>query len=123
MQELWQERDIMGRTDSQRTKSGKRNYGRNTARGDKGENRAIANLRRNGFSDVHTAGNRRGPWDVCGSKNGRKKKVQVKRISSRTFASKAAVRNRIRGKPYFVPSSQECWVYDGAGKLWKIPPD
>lgn len=109
----------MAGTKAQRSKKGRKNYGRNYSRGRTGEARTAAALRREGYSVKVTKGSR-GPADVIARKGSHTRKIQVKRFTSRAFSTKAAARNRVTGAPYNVPSGREVWVYDANGKVWKF---
>lgn len=108
----------MARTKAQRTKEGKKNYGKNYERGRRGEEKAAAALRRDGYSVTMSRGSR-GP-DLTARKNGRTRHIQVKTISSRSFSSPAVAENRMRGAPFYAAHDREVWIYDKAGQLHKI---
>jgi Holliday junction resolvase len=107
----------MGATKAQITKAGRKNYGKNYSRGRKGEQRAAAALRREGYS-VRIAPGSAGFSDVRATKNSRTRRIQVKTLSSRRILTKEAAENRIRGKPFNVriPAGGEVWVYDADGR-------
>ena len=99
-------------------------YGRQTARGNTGEAKAAKILRELGYTVSKSPTHPRGFADIHATKNGETRKIQVKHITSRTFQSADAARNRMRGKPYLIsriPSGCELWVFDAGGHLWKFP--
>ncbi len=108
----------MAATKAQKTKRGRKNYGKNYGRGRAGEKRAAASLRRAGYS-VRISPGSAGFADVTAKKGGRTRRIQVKTISSRRILTKEAAERRIRGRPYNVriPRGGEVWVYDGDGRL------
>lgn len=95
-------------------------YGKQTARGDKGEAKAASLLRRRGYSVKKSKEHPRGKADIIATKGETTRYIQVKRISSRVFATKEAARNRMLGKPFKVnlPAGYELWVFDAAGHLY-----
>jgi|GEM_PF-2998701 len=107
----------MGATKAQKTKAGRKNYGKNYGRGRTGERRAAAALRRAGYSVSITRASA-GFSDVKATKKGKTRKIQVKTLSSRRILTKEAAENRIRGKPFNVriPAGGEVWVYDADGR-------
>lgn len=111
----------MAATRAQKTKSGRKNYGKNLDRGLRGEERAMRTLRAQGYT-VKQAPVRAGFCDLVATKNGKTKIIQVKTISSRRFLTREAAENRIRGKPFNVriPAGGEVWVYDMDGRLHVI---
>lgn len=109
----------MGATKAQKTPAGRRRYGKNYQQGREAEKAAAARLRRQGYSAKLSPGSK-GRADVTATKNGRTKKIQVKKITSRTFATVTAARNRMRGKPYNVPPGTKVELTDGAGHIWRF---
>jgi len=111
----------MAATRAQKTKSGRKNYGKNLDRGLKGEDRAIRTLRAQGYT-VKRAPASAGFCDLTATKGGKTRCIQVKTISSRRFLTKKAAENRIKGEPFNVriPAGGEVWVYDMDGRLHVI---
>lgn len=95
-------------------------YGQQKARGDKGERKAAAALRRQGYSVTSH------PYettDLTAKKGKTIRHIQVKNITSRTFRSAKTARKRISGKPFNLKRlspGNELWVYDAAGHLYKF---
>lgn len=108
----------MAATRAQKTRSGRRNYGKNRNRGLKGEDRAARALRAQGYT-VKRAPASAGFCDLTATKGGKTRCIQVKTISSRRLLTKEVAENRIRGKPFNVriPAGGEVWVYDMDGRL------
>lgn len=110
----------MAATTAQKTRSGRRNYGKNRNRGLKGEDRAARALRAQGYIVKRASPQGfAGFADLIATKNGKTKPIQVKTISSRRLLTQEAAENRIRGKPFNVriPAGGEVWVYDMDGRL------
>ncbi len=108
----------MGATKAQKTKTGRKNYGKNYGRGRAGERKAAAALRQAGYSVSISRGSA-GFADVTAKKNGRTRRIQVKTLSSRRILTKEAAKKRIEGKPFNVrsrPAGGEIWVYDADGR-------
>ena len=98
-------------------------YGKQTHRGDLGERRAAAILRAEGYSVELSPSHPHGIHDLIARKGKTVRKIQVKRITSRTFATPAAARNRISGKPFNlkkIPTGYELWVFDQKGNLFRF---
>lgn len=98
-------------------------YGKQTHRGNIGEQRAAALLRKEGYQVTLSPGHPHGTADIIARKGATVRKIQVKRISSRSFATAAAARNRIRGKPFKLgklPEGYELWVFDAKNNLYKF---
>jgi len=110
----------MAATRAQKTRSGRKNYGKNRNRGLKGEDRAARALRAQGYAVMRAPP--QGFADLIATKNGKTKPIQVKTISSRRLLTQEAAENRIRGKPFNVriPAGGEVWVYDMDGRLYII---
>ena len=102
------------------THTPRKTYGQQKARGDRGERRAAAALRRQGYSVTSH------PYEITDLTAVRGKTIrhiQVKNITSRTFRSAKTARKRIAGKPFNVKRinpGNELWVYDAAGHLYKF---
>lgn len=114
--------DIVAATKAQKTKKGRKNYGRNYSRGRQGESPAAAILRRAGYS-VRVAPGSRGFSDLTATKRGSKTRhIQVKTFSSRRFLSVEAAEKRIRGRPFNVriPAGGEVWIYDMDGRRYVV---
>lgn len=109
----------MAGTKAQRSRKGKKNYGKNYARGRTGERKAAAALRRDGYAVTIKKGSR-GPADVIARKGSETRRIQVKNITSRTFKSNATAKTRVQGAPFNVPRGREVWVYDARGNLRKF---
>lgn len=111
----------MAATKAQKTRAGRKNYGKNYDRGRAGETRAAATLRRAGYS-VSVSPGSRGFGDVKATKAGEKKSIQVKTFSSRRFLTKEAAEKRIRGRPFNVkiPAGGEVWIYDKDGRRYVV---
>ena len=99
-------------------------YGQQVHRGDIGEAKARRILEKDGWKVSFTEGHPHGKCDLQAKKKGCKdRKIQVKRISSRTFCTPAAARRRMAGEPYNIkrlPKDSELWVFDKAGHLYKF---
>ena len=97
-------------------------YGKQTARGNKGEAKAAALLRAEGYRVTKTPTHPHGPADLIATKGKTKRYIQVKAITSRTFATKQAAINRMAGRPFNVtlPAGYELWIFDQKGNLYKI---
>lgn len=111
----------MAATKAQKTKRGRKNYGRNYDRGRAGEKKVASSLRRAGYS-VRLSPGSAGFGDVTATKGGTKRSIQVKTFSSRRFLSQEAAEKRIRGKPFNVriPKGGEVWIYDMDGRRYVI---
>jgi len=96
-------------------------YGQQTRRGSIGEREAMKKLIEDGYIVTTSETSPHGAIDIIARKGGRTRRIQVKRISSRVFATRESARNRIRIKPYLIeeiPKGLEVWVYDGANHLY-----
>jgi len=103
------------------SKTPKKTYGKQTERGNIGERKAASILRKDGWSVSLSPEHPRGAADIIARKGNRVRKIQVKRISSRTFSNAETARNRFRGKPYYLdklPAGVELWVFDQVGHLY-----
>ena len=110
----------MAATRAQKTTKGKKNYGKNTERGKRGENRVREIFTERGYR-VKQDSNGRGFADLTVSRGSETRKIQVKNITSRRFLTRKAARNRIAGKPYNVkriPKDGELWVFDKDGRRY-----
>lgn len=111
----------MAPTKAQRTKSGRKNYGRNYDRGRSCEEKIARSLRGAGWSASLSPGSR--GWDITAKKNGRTRRIQVKCLSSRRIESAAVARRRIAHRPWnikTIPAGAEVWVIDGDGRRYII---
>lgn len=112
----------MARTKAQE-RTPQKTYGGQTHRGDLGEQRAAAILRQEGYSVELSPLHPHGTADIIARKGKTVRKIQVKRITSRTFATPAAARNRMAGKPFNLkklPPGYELWVFDQKGNLYRF---
>lgn len=112
----------MAATKAQRN-TPQKTYGKQTQRGNIGEKRAAAILRKMGYSVSYSPGHPHGIADIIARKGKSVRRIQVKRISSRTFLTAEAARNRIRGKPFNLerlPTGYELWVFDKENTLYKF---
>lgn len=108
----------MAPTRAQRTRAGRRNYGKNYQRGRGAEERAARILRRDGWSVTISPGSR-GPADLIARKGTRVRRIQVKQITSRNIGTTAAARRRVKGEPFNVPRGREVWLYS-AGTWYRF---
>lgn len=102
-------------------KTPKKTYGKQTHRGNIGEQRAAAILREQGYSVSHSPNHPHGNADLIATKGTETRHIQVKRISSRALLTEDAARNRIRGKPFLIrriPKDLEVWVFDKDNRLY-----
>ena len=109
----------MAPTKAQRTKSGRKNYGRNYDRGRSCEEKIARSLRGAGWSASLSPGSR--GWDITAKKNGRTRRIQVKCLSSRRINSAEVARTRIAHRPWNIkkiPAGAEVWVYDADGRRY-----
>lgn len=109
-------------TKAHRSRKGRENYGKNRARGDRGESIVKRMLEKEGYS-VKIASNGRGFADIMAKKGNETRQIQVKTIRSRRFLSPEAARNRMAGKPFNIKRigpNKELWVFDKDGRLYKF---
>lgn len=109
-------------TRAQRSRKGRENYGKNRARGDRGESMVKRILEEAGYT-VSYSQNGRGFSDLIAKKGTEIRQIQVKRITSRRFLSPEAARNRMAGKPFNIKRigpNRELWVFDKDGRLYKF---
>ena len=102
-------------------KTPQKTYGKQTHRGNIGEERAAKILREQGYSVRKSETHPRGFADIIAEKNGKAREIQVKRISSRALLTADAALNRIRGKPFLIkriPAGKEVWVFDKDNRLY-----
>ena len=111
----------MAATDAQKTRAGKKRYGKNFANGVKCEQRAARLLRSRGYSVSLSKGSR-GRYDLEAKKGSEVKRVQVKYLSSRALLSEEVARRRVAGEPFNVTARgiNEIWVYDRDGRRYEI---
>lgn len=109
----------MAPTVAQRTKKGRKNYGRNYGRGRACEEKAARSLRGAGWAVSLSPGSR--GWDLTARKNGRVRRIQIKCLSSRRIDSAAVARTRIAHRPWnikSIPAGAEVWVIDSEGRRY-----
>lgn len=102
-------------------KTPKKTYGKQTHRGNIGEQRAAAILREQGYSVRLSDTHPRGKADLTATKGTETRNIQVKRISSRALKTAEAARNRLKGKPFLIrriPKNLEVWVFDKDNRLY-----
>ena len=102
-------------------KTPKETYGKQTHRGNIGEQRAARILREQGYTVSLSKTHPRGACDIIARKGNETRNIQVKRISSRALLTADAARNRIRGKPFLIqriPQDREVWVFDKENRLY-----
>lgn len=107
----------MAPTRSQRTREGRKNYGKNYARGIAAEERAARSLRRAGWS-VEVSPGSRGRADLIARKKGQTRRIQVKEFSSRAIESAEVARRRARSHPH--NGRGEIWVYEKNGRRYIV---
>ena len=98
-------------------------YGRQIKRGDKGEQRALKTLRKEGYKATLSDTHPRGKADITAKKGKVVRNIQVKTISSRNFNTPEAARKRISGKPFGLKrlgKGVELWVYDKSGRCYRF---
>lgn len=98
-------------------------YGQQVHRGNIGEEHCSRILKKQGYTVCKTPTHPHGKGDLIARKGKATRTIQVKRISSRTFRTARAARNRMRGKPYNVkrlPAGMELWVIDKEEHLYKF---
>lgn len=98
-------------------------YGKQISRGNKGEQKALSILRKEGYSASLSKTHPRGCADITAKKNGRTRNIQVKTISSRNLLTERAARNRIAGKPFGLKRlAKDCelWVFDASNRLYRF---
>ena len=111
----------MGATKAQRTRKGRKNYGLNYERGRTTEAKIARSLQRQGYKATLSPGSR--GYDVTARKGGDVRKIQVKHISSRSFKTPEAARNRVKIAPYNIKRiapGTEVWIVDKNGKTRKF---
>lgn len=114
--------DKMAETKAHR-KTPKATYGKQIHRGDIGEQRCMKILRKEGYTVSYSKRHPRGKDDIIAKKGKTVRHIQVKAISSRSFKSEEAARNRIAGKPFNVrklPKGYELWVLDKENRLYRF---
>lgn len=107
----------MAPTRSQRTRDGRKNYGKNYGRGVAAEMRAARSLRGAGWS-VDVSPGSRGRADLTARKAGVTRKIQVKEFSSRAIESPEVARRRARSHPH--NGRGEIWVYEKKGRRYIV---
>lgn len=98
-------------------------YGKQIKRGDLGEAKATAILRRSGYTVTKSDKHPRGKTDLKATKGKTTRYIQVKNITSRNITSEKAARRRIAGEPFGlkrIPAGAEVWIFDKAGRLYKF---
>ena len=111
----------MAGTDAQKSKAGRRRYGKNYENGVRCEQNAARLLRSRGYSVFVSPGSR-GCYDLEAKKGAEVKRIQVKKISSRALLSEDVARRRVAGAPFHVTARgiDEIWVYDRDGRRYEI---
>ena len=111
----------MAGTKAQKSRAGKKVYGKNFENGVRAEERAARLLRSRGYSVSLSKGSR-GRYDLEAKRGSEKKRVQVKHISSRALLSEEVARRRVAGAPFNVTARgiDEIWVYDRDGRRYEI---
>lgn len=107
----------MAPTRSQRTKEGRKNYGKNFKRGVAAEMRAARSLRGAGWS-VDVSPGSRGRADLVARKKAETRRIQVKEFSSRAIESAEVARRRARSHPH--NGRGEIWVYEKKGRRYIV---
>lgn len=96
-------------------------YGKQTHRGNIGENHAAKDLRNQGYHVSHSPSHPHGYDDLIAVKGKTTRRIQVKRISSRSFRTAETARKRMAGKPFNIKKvkpGHELWVYDKQNRLF-----
>lgn len=112
----------MAPTRAQKTRAGRKNYGKNFERGICAEERAARSLRGAGWS-VELSPGSRGRADLVARKAGVKKEIQVKEFRSRVIESPEVARRRAMSYPHNArrPGPRgEIWVYEKNGRRYVV---